>query len=86
MSTQLFTHTKPFTPESEISLPQYHLAYATHGRYLQNYLFYKQPGNNPGLLFIQAGNIEWISYSFLFKTKKWNTDETDKTDLYWFIE
>lgn len=32
MSTQIFTHTKPFTLENGITLPQYHLAYTTHGK------------------------------------------------------
>lgn len=32
MSTQLFTHTKPFTLESGVILPQFHLAYTTHGK------------------------------------------------------
>lgn len=32
MSTQLFTYNAPFTLESGITLPQYHLAYTTHGK------------------------------------------------------
>jgi homoserine O-acetyltransferase len=32
MSTQLFTYSQPFTLDSGITLPQYHLAYTTHGK------------------------------------------------------
>jgi homoserine O-acetyltransferase/O-succinyltransferase len=32
MSTQIFNYNQPFTLESGITLPQYHLAYTTHGK------------------------------------------------------
>ncbi|MEO5562995.1 MAG: homoserine O-acetyltransferase [Chitinophagaceae bacterium] len=32
MSTQIFTYNKPFPLESGVTLPQYHLAYTTHGK------------------------------------------------------
>src|SRR5690349_24201779 len=32
MSTQVFTYKQSFTLESGITLPQYHLAYTTHGK------------------------------------------------------
>jgi homoserine O-acetyltransferase/O-succinyltransferase len=32
MSTQIFTYKQPFTLESGYTLPQYHLAYTTHGK------------------------------------------------------